>query len=163
MIPAADGGRNCPFFFNGLTGEYIMDKLKQILLSLLSVMIILGIIGCAGGPRGKLPRVEKPTENELKQDWQNYTVYFRRGTAFVYKLKDDRKIILDAGWVAVTTESMMTKSRISDLTRVKKILGQNNEMYGYLVHRSADQVNVAIIDGNTVRLYYHYIRTSGGP
>jgi len=63
----------------------------------------------------------------------------------------------------VTTESMMTKSRISDLTRVKKILGQNNEMYGYLVHRSADQVNVAIIDGNTVRLYYHYIRTSGGP
>jgi hypothetical protein len=36
-------------------------------------------------------------------------------------------------------------------------------MYGYLVHRSADRANVAIIDENTVRLYYHYIRTSGGP
>ena len=140
-----------------------MNKLKQIFIGLFPVIIIFGNIGCAGGPRGKLPRVESPTENELKQDWENYTVYYRRDTAFVYKLKDDRKIILDASWAEVKTKSMMTKSRISNLTWVKKILGQNNEMYGYLVHRFADRVNVAIIDGNTVQLYYHYIRTSGGP
>ena len=140
-----------------------MNKLKQIFIGLFPVIIIFGSIGCAGGPRGKLPRVESPTENELKQDWENYTVYYRRDTAFVYKLKDDRKIILDASWAEVKTKSMMTKSRISNLTWVKKILGQNNEMYGYLVHRFADRVNVAIIDGNTVQLYYHYIRTSGGP
>ena len=151
------------FLFCELTGEYIMDKSKQIFLSLISAIVILCIIGCAGGPRGKTPRVESPTEAELKQDWKNYTVYFRRDTAFVYKLKDDRKIILDANWVEVTTESIMTKCRINNLTWVKKILGQNDEMYGYLVHRFADRVNVAIIDGNTVRLYYHYIRTSGGP
>lgn len=140
-----------------------MNKLNQTFLSLFFILIILSIFGCAGGSQGKMPRIESPTESELKQNWKNYTVYFRHNTAFVYKLKDDRKIILDKRWGAVTTDEMMAKSKIYSSTWVKKILGQNNEMYGYLVHRSADRANVAIIDGNTVQLYYHYVRTSGGP
>jgi len=140
-----------------------MHKLSQYVTRLFFVLILLSIFGCAGGPRGQLPRVESPTESELKQDWKNYSVYFRPNIAFVYKLKDDRKIILDDRWEAVSTDSMMAESEIRSSTWVKKILGQNNEMYGYLVHRSADQANVAIIDGNTIQLYYHFVRTSGGP
>jgi hypothetical protein len=33
-------------------------------------------------------------------------------------------------------------------------------LYGFLVYRSADQVGILLIDENTLRLYYHYIRTS---
>lgn len=140
-----------------------MHKLNQYAARLFFVLIMVSILGCATGPQGTLPRIESPTESELKQDWKKYTVYFRRNIAFIYKLKDDRKIILDDRWKAVTTDSMMAKSEIVDSAWVKKILGENNEMYGYLVHRSADRANVAIVDGNTVRLYYHYVRTSGGP
>jgi len=140
-----------------------MHKLSQYFARLFFVLIMLSIIGCAAGPKGQLPRIESPTESELKQDWKNYSVYSWRNIAFVYKLKDDRKIILDDRWEAVATDSMMAENEIRSSTWVKKILGQNNEMYGYLVHRSADRANVAIIDGNTVQLYYHYVRTSGGP
>jgi len=140
-----------------------MHKLSQYVARFFFVLIMVSIFGCAGGPQGQLPRVESPTASELKQDWKNYTVYFRRNIAFVYKLKDDRKIILDDRWKAVTTDSMMAESEIVDSAWVKKILGENNEMFGYLVHRSADHANVAIIDGNTIQLYYHYVRTSGGP
>ena len=35
-------------------------------------------------------------------------------------------------------------------------------MFGYLVQRTADIASVDIIDGNAVKLYYHYVRTSGG-
>lgn len=140
-----------------------MHKLNQYFASLFFVLIMLSILSCAGGPQGKMPRIESPTESELKQDWKNYTVYFRHHTALVYKLKDDRIILLDQRWVEVTTDEMMAKSNITSSTWVKKILDQNNEMYGYLVHRSADHANVAIMDGKTVQLYYHYVRNSGGP
>jgi hypothetical protein len=140
-----------------------MNKLSPYSACLFFILIMLSILGCAGGPQGKMPRIESPTESELKQDWNNYTVYYRRNLAFVYKLKDDRKIILDERWEEVTTDSMMENSKIGSSTWVKKIIDQNDEMYGYLVHRSADRANVAIIDGNTVQLYYHYVRTSGGP
>jgi len=140
-----------------------MNKLSQYLACLFFVLMMLSILGCAGGPHGNTPIVESPSAGELKQNWKSYTVYFRPNIAFVYKLKGDRKIILDERWEKITTDSMMEKSQITSSTWVKKILGQNNEIYGYLVQRTADRVNVAKIDGNTVRLYYHYVRTSGGP
>jgi len=140
-----------------------MNKSVQTFCGLFLTLIIVSIFGCAGSPQGRMPRVNSPTENELKQDWKNYTVYYRPRTALVYKLKDDRKIILDPSWVEVTTDEMMAKSKIIDSTWVKQIVDLNNAVYGYLVHRAADRTSVAIIDGNTVQLFYHYIRTSGGP
>lgn len=140
-----------------------MIKFAHTCHHLMLVLIILGMAGCAGSPRGMMTRVNSPTENELRQDWKNYTVYYRPRTALVYKLKDDRKIILDPSWVEVTTDEMMAKSKIIDSTWVKQIVDLNNAVYGYLVHRAADRTSVAIIDGNTIQLFYHYIRTSGGP
>ena len=57
----------------------------------------------------------------------------------------------------------MAKSKILDSTWVKEILGQNDELYGYLVHRYRDMAYVGILDENTVELSYTYVRTSGGP
>ena len=140
-----------------------MKKLHRNLFSLFLVPIVASVLGCAGGTRGQLLRVENPTESELKQDWKAYTVFFRRNVAFIYKFKDDKKIVLDNRWVEITNEQMMAKSKIWDPTWVRKIIGLNDQVYGYLVHRAADTANVKIIDANTVQLYYHYVRTSGGP
>jgi hypothetical protein len=138
-----------------------MKKRIHISLSIFFVLIGIGIIGCTGGTRANLPRVQNPTESELKDNWENYTTYYRPRIAFIYKLKNNRKIILDDKWIEVSTSEMMAKSPIYDLTWIRKILGQNDEIYGYLVHRTADRANVKIIDENTVQLYYHYVRTSG--
>ena len=139
-----------------------MSKPAINLFCLFIVLVIFSLIGCAAGNRCILKRVQKPTENGLHQDWKEFTVYYRRNLAFVYKIKDDRKIILDNSWVKVSSEDMMAKSKILDSTWVKKIIGNNDEMFGYLVHRSADRTNVRIIDENTVQLNYFYVPTEGG-
>jgi len=125
------------------------------------VVVIFGLIGCAGGNRGILKRVQNPSENKLRQDWKEYSVYYRRNLALVFKINDDRKIILDNSWAKVSSEDMMAKSGIGGSTWVKEIIGSNDEVFGYLVHLSTDLANVQIIDANTVQLYYHYVRTSG--
>jgi len=138
-----------------------MSKPAINLSCLFIVLIVFSLCGCAGGTRGTLKRVQNPTENELRQDWQKYTVYYRPSLALVFKIKDDREIILDNSWIKVSSEEMMAKREIKGSTWVKQIIGNNEEMFGYLVHLSTDLANVKIIDENTVQLYYHYVRTSG--
>ena len=138
-----------------------MRKSAINLACLFIALVIFSLIGCAGGTRGKLKRVQQPTEAGLRQDWQNYAVYYRRNLALIYKIKNDRKIILDNSWVEVSSGDMMAKSKILSSTWVKEILGQNDERYGYLVHRSSDMTYVGILDENTVELKYTYRRTSG--
>ena len=137
-----------------------MSKSAINLSWLFIVLVILSLIGCASGTQGNLKRVQQPTATELKRDWQNYTVYYRRSLAFVYKIKNDQKIVLDKRWVKISSEDMMAKAKIWDSTWVKEIIGNNGEMFGYLVHRYHDLANVKIIDEKTVQLYYNYHRTS---
>ena len=138
-----------------------MNKPTINLSCLFIVLIVFSLFGCAAGNRGTLKRVQTPTENELRQDWKNYTVYYRRPLALVFKIKDDREIILNNTWIKVSSEDMMAKSEIKGSTWVKQIIGNNDEIFGYLVHLFTDLTNVKIIDENTVQLYYHYVRTSG--
>ena len=133
-----------------------MSKPAINLSCIVIALVILSLSGCAGGNRGQLNRVRQPTETELKQDWQNYTVYYRRNLALIYKIKNDRKIILDKRWVEVTSEDMMVQSRILDHTWVKEIVGNDGEMFGYLVHRHNDDPSVKIIDHKTVKLSYNH-------
>jgi hypothetical protein len=58
---------------------------------------------------------------------------------------------------------MMKNTRILSSTWVKEIIGENDKMFGYLVHRDRDNVYAGIVDVNTVKLSYFYVRTSGGP
>jgi hypothetical protein len=141
--------------------EGTMIKPTINLSCLFIALIVFSLFGCAGGNRGTLKSVQNPTENELRQDWKKYTVYYRRALALVFKIKDDREIILDNSWMKVSSEDMMAKSEIKGSTWVKQIIGNNDEIFGYLVHLSTDLANVKIIDENTVQLYYHYVRTTG--
>ena len=140
-----------------------MNRSSTFLTCILIVMVLLSLLGCVGGPRGKLNRVENPTDAGLRQNWNEYTVYYhRRSVALIFKIKDDSKIELDSSWTEVTADSMMKKTGIRDFTFVQEILGQNDKMFGYLVHRRLDSVYVGIVDENTVKLSYYVKATSGG-
>ena len=83
----------------------------------------------------------------------------RGAVAFIYKLKDDKKILLDNHWVEVTSEEMKTKTKIWESTISAEIRGYNEELYGYLIYDASNRVYVKIIDEQTVKLSYHYIQT----
>lgn len=138
-----------------------MRRPSTFLTGFLMVLVLLIFLGCAGGPRGKLNRVQSPTSTELRQNWEEYTVYYRRSVALIFKAKDDSQIQLDNRWVEVTSDGMMEKARINDNTWVREIRGANDRMFGYLVHRYLDDAFAGIVDDNTLKISYYYHRTSG--
>jgi hypothetical protein len=134
-------------------------------LILIALAFSFGILACSSGNRANLKRIKYNKEWEMRQNWNNYMVYsrnrpsFQRGaTAFLYKLKDDKKILMDQSWVVVATQGEKDKIKIWDSVISAEILGHNEELYGYLIYRSADRASVKIIDEQTVKLSYHYNR-----
>jgi len=139
-------------------------------LIVIALVLIFGITACAsgtGGTRGNLKRLKTNKEGELRKSWKDYTVYkrgrdatsFQKGfAAFVYKIKNDKKIILDDQWIEVTSDEMKAKAKILESTISAEILGHNQELYGYLVYRAADIASVRIVDEQTVQLNYRYNR-----
>ena len=150
-----------------------MTRIGNLKLATFALALIFGIAACAsntsstGGNRKNLKRLKINKEGELRQSWKDYTVHkrgrdatsFQKGfVAFVYKLEDDKKITMDSQWIEVTSDEMKDKAKIFDGTISAEILGHNQELYGYLIYRSADNVSVRIVDEQTVQLNYRYNR-----
>ena len=144
-----------------------MTKNRYLNLVIIALALAFGITACAGGNRSNLKRLKYNKEPELRKNWKDYTTYkryrargsFQKGAvAFLYKLKDDKKILLDNQWLEVTSEDIKEKTKILNATISAEIRGQNEELYGYLIYRSADRASVKIIDDQTVQLSYHYVR-----
>ena len=140
-----------------------MSRSSTFLTWFLIVLVVFSFLGCASGPRGKLKRVQDPTEGGLRQNWNEYTVYYRPNLALIYKIKNDSKIELD-GWIEVTSDNMMKNARILSSPWVNEIIGENEKMFGYLVYSEEDNVYTGIVDANTVKLSYYYAGSLGsGP
>ena len=141
-----------------------MSRSSTFLTWFLIVLVVFSFLGCASLPRGELRRVEDPTEDVLRQKWNEYTVYYRRNLALIYKIKNDSKIELDGSWIEVTSDNMMKNTRILSSTWVNEIIGENEKMFGYLVYSEEDNVYAGIVDANTVKLSYYYAGSLGaGP
>ena len=54
--------------------------------------------------------------------------------------------------------SLISRGKIFEGTISAEILGYNQELYGYLIYRRADVVSVSVVDEQTVRLNYRYVR-----
>ena len=136
-----------------------MNRITIVGCCLFMALITFYFLGCASGPSGKLIEVENPTEYELRQNWNEYTVYYRRNLALIYKIKIDSKIELDVSWIEVTSENMMKDTRILGSASVKEIIDKNDKLVGYLVHRSRGHAWAGIVDENTVKIsYWQYNR-----
>ena len=141
-----------------------MIRITIVLCCFFMALITFNFLGCASGPRGKLIGVENPTEDELRQNWNEYTVYYRGNLALIYEIKNDSKIELDGSWIEVTSDNMMENTRVLSTAWVNEITGENEKMFGYLVYSEKDRVYVGIVDANTVKLSYYYAGSLGaGP
>jgi hypothetical protein len=63
---------------------------------------------------------------------------------------------LSGKWVKVASEDEVTDNTVFYLTDVRKILDQNDELYGYIVYSYRDSAFIKIIDANTVELIYNH-------
>ena len=141
-----------------------MNRPSTFLIYVLIILVLFIFFGCASGPRGKLKRVQNPTGEGLRQNWNEYTVYYRGNLALIYKINNDSKIELDGSWIEVTSDNMMKNSRILSSPWVNEIIGENEKMFGYLVYSEKDNVYAGIVDANTVKLSYYYAGSLGaGP
>jgi hypothetical protein len=137
-------------------------------LIIITLVLAFGISACASGNRKNLKRLKYNKEKELRESWKDYTVYKRYrdprswqtgAVAFLYKLKDDKKILMDKRWIPVTSDEMKAKTIVYSSTISAEIRGHNEELYGYLIYRNRDLAHVKIIDEQTVKLSYHYQQT----
>jgi len=79
----------------------------------------------------------------------------------LYKIKNNRNIELPGKWVKVASEDEVTDNTVFYLTGVRKILDQNDELYGYIVYSYRDSAFIKIIDANTVELIYNHQAQEG--
>jgi hypothetical protein len=125
------------------------------------VIFIFSTSGCGGWNYKNLKRADQITGEELRQNWDNYSVYFKPNTALVYKIKNEREIRLFGNWVKVNAKDEVVDSAVYHLNDVLEIAGQNDELYGYLIYTYRDSAFVRIIDDNTVELIYTHLIKEG--
>ena len=117
-------------------------------------LLVFSFFGCAEWKYRSLESAELLTSSALRQNWNSYVVYYRPNTALMYKVKNDTRIELSDKWVEVAREDMVGDNTVFYLNDVRKILGQNGELYGYIVYSYNDNAFIKIIDAKTVKLIY---------
>ena len=118
--------------------------------------LVFSLVGCSDWKYRKLESAEIITSTQLRQNWNDFIVYYRPNAGILYKLKNDGKIQVPGKWVEVAREEMVNDKAVFYLTDVRKILGQNDELYGYIVYSYRDSAFIKIIDANTVKLIFNH-------
>lgn len=145
------------------------------------ILVFFALTGCAGDyARIKtLPANEsKVTQQELIDNWSEYTIWLRSTVVVFDPKNDDRKIVVGSNWGTVNDQSTWdeivnanttAEGNISPvwanyaMTRVREIRSPDaQQLFGYIIHQQGDLVSARLIDEKTMRLFYN--RASfGGP
>ena len=145
------------------------------------ILVIFALTGCSGDyARIKtLPASEsKVTQQELIDNWSDYTIWLRSTVVVFDPKNDDRKIVVGSNWGTVndqaTWEGIVKANTTADgnitpiwanysMTRVREIRSPDGQLlFGYIIHQQGDLVSARLVDENTMRLFYN--RASfGGP
>lgn len=150
-------------------------------LGCIIALLFFSIIGCSGDyTRIKTLSAgeSKIAQQELIDNWSDYTIWLRT-TAVVFDPKnDDRTILVGSHWGTVNDQETWTQivkanttgqGNISPvwanyaMTRVREIRSPDNQqLFGYIIHQQRDLVSARVVDENTVRLFYNPA-SFGGP
>ena len=75
-------------------------------------LLFFNFIGCSEWKYRRLESAELITSTQLRQNWNDYNVYYRPNAAILYKIRNDRKIKLPRKWVEVAREDMVTDNTV---------------------------------------------------
>jgi hypothetical protein len=164
-------------------------RLKWIGLMVLSVFFIVSCATLARelgltpspetGPRFVDLRANKQQQiqQKLEQNWPQYIIYYIPERAVLFDPKDDGNTLVVSGrwikfaddkrvWVEILRQNTQTEDSFFDTilgetTGFKKIIGPDEQFFGYLIYEKKAMVALKIIDRNTMRIYYSPLRTEG--
>jgi hypothetical protein len=122
-----------------------MRKFKWICLA---AMVIL-LWGCAEFSYRRLETEEVLTSTHLRENWND-------NAGLIYKIRNDKNIQLSGKWIVVEHQERLTDSTVLYLTDVRKILGEDNSLYGYIVLPPRDSAFAKTINANTVEIIYNH-------
>ena len=117
-------------------------------------ILVFSLFGCAEWSYRSLGPEAEFTSTYLRQNFDDYNVYYRPDAGILYKLKNDKKIKLSGEWIEAARADLVTDNTLFYLTGVRPILGQDDALYGYIVYSYRDNAFVKIINANTVELIY---------
>ena len=78
----------------------MINGLTQTFRWIFFCLLVFSFLGCAEWKYRRLESAELITSTQLRQNWNDYNVYYRPNAAILYKIKNDRKIKLAEIWIA---------------------------------------------------------------
>lgn len=151
-----------------------MNSNKYLYVILIGVMIVFLFSGCASmiPGYGKLwpqpMRSERVAIEQLVENWEDYVIHYAglnvgNPAGIMFDPKDDDRTLTGEKWVKIEDEETLLeligwmKSYTEFYPQIWRILGPNNEFFGYLFYPSyrmyADNVVIKVIDDKTMYVY----------
>jgi hypothetical protein len=141
---------------------------KYTYITLIGTVLLLLVSGCAwlrgyGKVRVVSRQEEKLTLEQLKLNWQDYTIYYaglKVGTAagVMFDPKDDDKTLAGDTWIKVEDKDTLVEligvieSYIYFYPRLHRILGPDDQFFGYLFY-AWDHPVFKVVDEKTLYAY----------
>lgn len=141
---------------------------KLVLLTIVGAVSLLLVSGCSWlkgyGKVRVLPREEaKLAIGGLKEKWEDYSIYYaglKVGTAaaVMFDPKSDKRTLIGDKWIRVEDQGTLLKlisvieSYIQCNPRLYRILGPDNQLYGYIFYAWCHPV-IKLFDDRTLYVY----------
>ena len=138
-----------------------MNIPKYLCLTIVGLVLIVLMSGCPLLKNyGKIRLQEKMTIQRLVERWQDYDVYYagvhkQFASAVLFDPKDDeRKLLTHDWWDQVNDQKELSEIikwiKVGEsLPQLRKILGPDNQFYGY-IYTELDYAHIKVIDGKTL-------------
>ena len=151
-----------------------MNRNRHIYIALIGVMIMFLFSGCAsmltgyGKLRPQPMRGGRVAIEELEENWEDYVIHYAGisvGTpaGIMFDPKDDDRTLTGDKWIKVEDKETLSEligwmKTYTELNpQIWRILGPNNEFFGYLFYSSylmhAEKVVFKVIDDKTMYIY----------
>jgi hypothetical protein len=151
-----------------------MDRNRYAYMTIIGLMIMLLFSGCAsmlagyGKLRPQPMRGKGVTIEELEENWKDYVVHYAglnvgSPAGIMFDPKYDDRTLTGEKWIKVEDKKTLSeligwmKTYTEFNPRIWRILGPNNEFFGYLFYPShrmyADNVVIKVIDDKTMYVY----------
>ncbi len=155
-----------------------MKTIKYISIMLIALVSIMGCSEKAGKIKTQSESESKITQQELIDNWADYTIWLRSAAIVFDPKNDDRTILVGGNWGTVKNQETWTEiveaNTTSDgkvrpvwanyaMTGVREIWGPDNQLYGFMIHQQRDLVNARLVEENTLRLWHTPARFGAGP
>ena len=146
----------------------------------LIVLVVMGMASCVtdSGPRFHSLRAkeQQQIQQDLENNWSQYIIYFIPQHAVLFDPKNDNNTLKVSGrwtrvgdgaekaWIEILRENTQASDSafsvwLGATSGFLKVIGPDEQLFGFLVHDPNDLVALRILDRNTMRIYYSPQRT----